>query len=43
MLNETDEAWLRSTYPALVSTGDAVSGIIDFLSYTISFRTKLAG
>lgn len=30
MLNETDEAWLRSTYPALVSTGDAVSGTIDF-------------
>jgi len=30
MLNETDEAWLRSTYPALVSLGDAVTGTIDF-------------
>ncbi len=30
MLNETAEAWLRRTYPALVSTGDAVSGTIDF-------------
>jgi hypothetical protein len=30
MLNEADEAWLRSTYPALVFTGDALSGTIDF-------------
>jgi hypothetical protein len=30
MLNESDEAWLRSTYPALVSAGDAVTGTIDF-------------
>src|SRR4029077_17484574 len=30
MLNQSDEEWLRSTYPALVPAGDAVTGTIDF-------------
>ena len=30
MLNESDEAWLRSAYPTLVRAGDAVTGTIDF-------------